>query len=207
VNRAARLALALLVCCAPAALPALAGAAPARRVLVTGDSLAEGLRAHLPRELPGWRVDQASEVGRHLHEGLAVLRDYGRRLPRLIHVSLGTNDDPRRVADFRAAIRETMALAGERRCVVWTNIVRPPVEGRGYAAYNRALARESRSRENLLVVDWVRMVEENPSLLVEDGVHASADGYRARAKAVADELRRCRAQLRDGSDGIVASRR
>jgi hypothetical protein len=205
VRSAARLALAL--CCALAVLPPLAGGAPSRRLLVTGDSLAVGLRTLLPRELREWRVSQASEVGRHTREGVDVLRALGRRLPRVIHVSLGTNDDPRRVTDFRAAIRETMELAGERRCVVWTNIVRPPIRGRDYGGYNRALARESRARENLLVVDWAGMVEENPGWLGADGVHASAEGYRARAIVVADEVRRCRAQLSDGSAGIVASRR
>jgi hypothetical protein len=200
---------ALALCCGLIALPALAGAAPGpgRSLLVTGDSLAVGVRAYLPRELGDWRVSQASEVGRHTREGVEVLRAYGRRLPRVIHVSLGTNDDPRRVADFGAAIRETMGLAGERRCVVWTNIVRPPVKGRSYAGYNRALARESQARTNLLVVDWARMVRENPGWLGGDGVHGSAQGYRARAKEVASAVRRCSDQLSDGSAGIVASSR
>ena len=86
----------------------------------------------------------------------------------MIHVSLGTNDDPRAVGAFRAAIREVMDVAGPRRCVVWTNIVRPPVGGAGYAGYNRALARESRPRDNLRVVNWARMVHQRPGWLRED---------------------------------------
>ena len=119
------------------------------------------------------------------------MRAYGRSLPRVIHVSLGTNDDPRSLSGFRAAIREVMAVAGPRRCVVWANIVRPPVAGAGYSAYNRVLAEESRPRENLRVVDWARMVREHSYWLAGDGVHVSADGYRYRASRVARSVRRC----------------
>jgi lysophospholipase L1-like esterase len=110
----------------------------------------------------------------------------------VIHVSLGTNDDPRSVSAFRSAIREVMAVAGRRRCVVWANIVRPPVAGASYAGYNRALAQESKPRENLRVVNWARLVREHPYWLAGDGVHVSAEGYQVRARAVARSVRLCR---------------
>jgi lysophospholipase L1-like esterase len=176
-----------LVLAAPATAQALS-----RGHFVDGDSLAVGTRPFLPRELPGWKVTQSASVSRHASEGAGVLRSYGSALPRVIHVSLGTNDDPNQVGAFRAAIRAVMDVVGPKRCVVWTNIVRPAVAGASYAGYNRALARESRSRENLRVVNWVRMVRENPQWIVGDGVHVNADGYRARAKAVAQSVRRCR---------------
>ena len=119
------------------------------------------------------------------------MRSYGSSLPRVIHVSLGTNDDPKDVAGFRAAIRDVMHVAGPRRCVVWTNIVRPPYQGTSYAGYNRALARESGPRDNLRVVNWARMVHQHPEWLSDDGVHVNADGYAARASAVARSVRRC----------------
>lgn len=173
----------------------LAAAAPAdaagRRLLVNGDSLAVGTRPYIPRELEGWKVEQSTSVSRHAHEGAEVLRSYGRALPRVIHVSLGTNDDPTQVASFRAAVAEVMEVAGERRCVVWTNVVRPPYEGTSYAGYNRALSREDRARDNLRVVNWARIVKRNPEWLADDGVHVSADGYRARARAVARQVKRC----------------
>jgi lysophospholipase L1-like esterase len=109
----------------------------------------------------------------------------------VIHVSLGTNDDPRHVSRFRAAVREVLDIAGRDRCVVWTNIARRPVAGVSYAGYNRSTARESRPEERLRVVNWARLVRENPDWLAKDGVHASADGYRERARAVARSVRRC----------------
>jgi hypothetical protein len=180
--------------CALTLLPAgpAADASLSRRLLVNGDSLAAGTRPYLPHELRRWRISQSTAVGRHASEGATAIRAYGRSLPRVIHVSLGTNDDPRQVAGFRAAIDAVMDAAGPRRCVVWTNIVRPPVGGVSYGGYNGVLAEESRSRDNLRVVDWVGMVERHPRWLARDGVHVSSEGYRARAHAVAREVRRCR---------------
>jgi lysophospholipase L1-like esterase len=173
-----------------ALLPAVASAAE-RSLLVDGDSLAEGTKPYIPPELPGWRVKQSAKVSRHAYEGDDVMRRYGSRLPRVIHVSLGTNDDPGDVDGFRDAIADVMKVAGARRCVVWANIVRPPYRGVSYRGYNRALADESSRRDNLRVLNWVRMVRAHPEWLADDGVHVSAEGYRARAKAAARAVRRC----------------
>jgi lysophospholipase L1-like esterase len=171
----------------------LASAAHAgeQRLLVNGDSLAEGTRPYIPRELPDWRVRQSTKVSRHAYEGADVLRRYGRSLPRVIHVSLGTNDDPGQPEAFRDAIADVMEVAGERRCVVWANIVRPPYRRVSYRAYNRVLAEEDEARDNLMVLNWVRMVRRHPAWLADDGVHVSAQGYAARARAVARLVRRC----------------
>lgn len=92
---------------------------------------------------------------------------------------------------FRAAIGEVMEVAGARRCVVWANIVRPPYRHVSYRGYNRVLAREAERRDNLRVVNWVRMVRNHRAWLAADGVHVSAEGYRARARAVAKAVRAC----------------
>jgi hypothetical protein len=172
------------------AAPASADAA-SRRLLVNGDSLAVGTKPYIPRELKGWKVKQSTAVSRHAYEGADVMRSYGASLAPVVHVSLGTNDDPHQVEVFRAAVGEIMDVAGAERCVVWTNIVRPPVAGTSYDGYNRALAREARARDNLRIVNWARMVRRNPGWLADDGVHVSAEGYRARARAVARQVRRC----------------
>jgi hypothetical protein len=185
VRRLSFIALAVLLCA-----PASADAA-SRRLLVNGDSLAVGTKRYIPRALEGWKVTQSTAVSRHAYEGADVMRSYGGRLPRVIHVSLGTNDDPNQVEGFRSAIDDVMDVAGERRCVVWTNIVRPPYEGTSYDGYNRALGREDRARDNLRVVNWARMVEKHPEWLADDGVHVSAEGYKARARAVARHVKRC----------------
>jgi hypothetical protein len=189
---AAAIALALALVPASGSADERAGASLSRNLLVNGDSLAVGTRPYLPRALRRWRVSQSTSISRHAYEGPGVMRAYGSALPRVIHVSLGTNDDPRHTDGFRSAIRQVMAVAGPRRCVVWTNIVRPPVAGASYAGYNRVLAQESRGRENLRVVNWARLMRENPHWSAGDGVHVTAEGYQARASAIARSVRRCR---------------
>jgi lysophospholipase L1-like esterase len=178
------------VAAALALAPATASAGE-RSLLVNGDSLAEGTRPYIPSELPDWHVRQSTKVSRHAADGDDVMRGYARSLPRVIHVSLGTNDDPGQTGVFRAAIGDVMDVAGSRRCVVWANIVRPPYRGVSYRGYNRVLDQEAERRENLLLLNWVRMVRRHPDWLADDGVHVSAAGYRARAKAVARAVRRC----------------
>jgi lysophospholipase L1-like esterase len=95
------------------------------------------------------------------------------------------------VDGFRSAVRAVMKLAGADRCVVWANIVRPPYGGVSYRGYNRALADEDERRDNLLVLNWVRMIRRHRDWLADDGVHVSAEGYEARARAVARLVGRC----------------
>lgn len=161
-----------------------------RSAFVVGDSLSEGTKPYLPRALPGWKVDQSVSISRHAPEGVAILRHRG-GLPGAIIFALGTNDDPRSVSSFRSALAATLALARETRCVVVPNIVRPAVGGASYAAYNHVIADLARHHENFREVDWARLVSRNRGWLADDGAHVTAEGYQARARAIAKQVERC----------------
>ncbi len=161
-------------------------------MLHNGDSLAVGTQIYLRGALPGWRIRYSADISRHAPEGPRIMRRFGSGLPRVIVVSLGTNDDPRALGTFRNAIRATMRVAGRRRCVVWANIVRPRVGGAGYGALNRVLAQEARARRNLRVFQWAAMARANRHWFGRDGVHPSGAGYAARARGIARVVRRCR---------------
>jgi lysophospholipase L1-like esterase len=160
------------------------------RLLVVGDSLAVGTEAPLARLLPGWRIATSAYTGRHTDDGVAEITGRG-GLPDVIAVSLGTNDDPSATSSFAGEVQRVLDAAGPAKCVVWANIVRPPYAGVSYRGYNRALADEDGRRDNLLVLNWKRMVHRHPEWLADDGVHVSAEGYQARAHAVAKLVRRC----------------
>lgn len=161
-----------------------------RKVFVNGDSLAEGTRPYIPRALGNWSVSQSVSISRHAPQGVAILRRMG-NLPPVVVMSLGTNDDPGATSTFRSAVGQTMKLVGRKGCVVWPNIVRPPVGGNSYAGYNGILAEESKKRPNLRVVEWTRMVAKHPGWLASDRVHVNAAGYQARAEAIAKQVKRC----------------
>jgi lysophospholipase L1-like esterase len=167
-----------------------AGGGSSGRLLVVGDSLAEGTEAPLARLLPGWRIATSAYTGRHTDDGVAEIVDRG-NLPDVIVVSLGTNDDPSATASFAGEVQRLLDVAGPSRCVVWANIVRPPYAGASYAGYNGVLDRLSLSRPNLTVVDWAAMVRSQPGLIASDGVHATPQGYAVRAQAIASAIASC----------------
>ncbi|MDX6645751.1 MAG: hypothetical protein QOK40_1478 [Miltoncostaeaceae bacterium] len=172
--------------------PTVAGGVLPRRAFVEGDSLAEGTAPYLGRSLPRWSLREDVDVSRHAQDGVALVRAQGAALEPVVVIQLGTNDDPRFVSSFRSLVRETVAVAGPARCVIWVSIVRPPAAGASYQGYNDALAAVAARHPNLRIVDWVGMVRRNPWWLAPDGVHVSVGGYAARGRAIAGAMSRCR---------------
>ena len=188
--RTVAVAVGVALVCAPA-VPSSAAGAGSRTVVSFGDSLGVGTDRYLGRYLRGWSVRLDSVVSARAADVPAELRSFGDALPRVIVVSAGTNDDPGRVAGFARTVRETLAVAGPSRCVVWSTIVRPPYRGVSYAALNDTLAALDRRSTTLRVLDWAAMARAHPGWFGPDGVHPSSAGYRARASAVARLVERC----------------
>jgi len=199
VTRARTLACAVLA--VGLALPASATADVPRKLFVYGDSFAVGTEPFMPDALPDWRVIQDVQVDRHLPGTARALRERGDRLAPVVHISIGTVDDPDRPGRFRRGVRRTLRAAGPERCVVWPNIYRPVWRDlkliNGWEPLNEVLAEEAERRSNLLIVDWVAMVERHPAWRSTfDGTHVSERGYRARARAVARASEQCYDRLK-----------
>jgi len=179
-----------LVCASAFSLPA-AGSGN-RTVLHYGDSLAVGTDLYLDRYLADWTLRSSTDVSRHAADAPSALAALGPSLPRVVVLSVGTNDDPGAVSDFRRIVRQTVAVAGPSRCVVWATIVRPPYRGVPYSGYNQVLRTAAAQHANLVVLDWAAMARTHPGWFGADGVHPSMSGYRARAAATARLVReRC----------------
>jgi hypothetical protein len=161
-----------------------------RAVFAIADSLGQGTRPYLPRALPDWKVSQSVSISRFVDEGVSIVRNRG-GLPGVIVFALGTNNDAHQVSTFRNSVDAVVGIAGKTRCVVVPNIVRPPVGGASYSGFNRALADLAKRHENLRVVDWAGLVSRNRGWLAGDGVHVTATGYQARARAIAKQVERC----------------
>ena len=151
-----------------------------RRILVEGDSLAVGTRAPLEALRSG--VTTRAEGGRSSSQGLSDLRRVD-DLPSTLVVQLGTNDTS--VSTFRANVRAIKALPGVTR-ILWVNISRPPLGGTTDAELNAVLSDEADSR--LQIIDWKSMVRGGGAELAGDRIHATGDGYRARAHIIHQAL-------------------
>jgi lysophospholipase L1-like esterase len=182
---------------------ALAPAGPAsarrhatgKRLFVVGDSLAVGTKPYLPRFMHGWRIGSSVSISKHAPEGASEFARRGHSLPPVVVASLGTNDDPHATGSFEAAVRKSLRAVGKRGCIVWPNIVRPPVGGVTYAGYNNVLGRIAKHNDQLRVVNWAAMAAHNRGWFGDDGVHPDATGYMARAHAIAKQVRLCRRSL------------
>ena len=171
------------------AAPSAAPGAPSR-MQVVGDSLAIGAQAPLAAQLPGWSIQTDARIGRPLAEGMGIVRSLRTAAP-VLAISLFTNDGPGSVAALESAVRETIERQA-RGCVIWATVVRPPVGGVTYDRANDALARLAAANPRVMrLVPWARKVAENPQWLAPDGVHATPEGYAARAQLYADAARSC----------------
>jgi lysophospholipase L1-like esterase len=174
----------------PAPAPARVTAADASaQVLVVGDSLAVGLRTSLPGLL-GRQVAWDAKSGRTTPQGLVALRASLKIVrPKVVVVSLGTNDgpDPRR---FASRIDRALAAIGPNACVVWSDIYRPARKG-PYAALNGVLALEALKVRRLHLVAWNRAVARR-AVTLPDGLHPDPAGFAYRARLIARAVRsRC----------------
>lgn len=162
------------------------------RLLMVGDSLAEGTEPYLGNLLPDWDVTTNARRGRPLAEGMRVLDEtpLGAQ-PRVLAFSLFTNDDPTNVGALESAVRQTAQRAGSGGCAIWATIVRPPVSGVSYAAANTLLRRLATQLGQVRLVDWAGAVQQHPEWLAGDGVHATPAGYKARAQLYAQQAAAC----------------
>jgi lysophospholipase L1-like esterase len=162
--------------------------APAGTVTLVGDSLNLGVERYLPSALKGWTIRANDRVGRTTAEGISEIQ--ARRPPLSSHlvVSLGTNDPPDAVSEFRADVNRVLDLAGPNRCVVWATIWR---DGAPNQAFNAVLRDAAGAHPRVRLVEWAEMVSKHPDWLAPDGLHGNETGYQERARAVAEATVSC----------------
>lgn len=173
--------------------PVQGGGAGSGRMVMIGDSLAEGLAGLLPGSLKGWQVSVNAAIGRHLAEGVQILRQTTLPSGSVLGISLYTNDDPWRTGELEAAVRESVSRVGTSGCAVWATIAAPPVDGLSYRKANDLLNSLAARIDRLKVVPWAEAMAANPSMLGRDGVHPTPEGYRLRAQMYAQAARACAA--------------
>jgi lysophospholipase L1-like esterase len=168
------------------AIPALANAS----VAYVGDSLGVGTVPYLRGVMDGVTIDDDSEIGRPSSVGLPILQEKMAADPDVVVFDLGTNDDPANPDALAADLASARQIAGDR-CMVLATLNRPPLNGVPVDALNRAVTSFAASDGNVALVDWHARAEQNPALLIDDGVHPSPEGYALRAKLFAAAINAC----------------
>jgi lysophospholipase L1-like esterase len=155
-------------------------------VLIVGDSLAVGTMPYLDGMLTDRNITWDAVNGRTTPQGIHALRADLRAVePQAVVVSLGTNDgaDPRR---FTRRLRRMLGQLSPNTCVIWTAIVRPRRKG-PYRELNRALRAEAERDHRLVVINWDHAVKRG-TVVLRDGLHATAEGYRYRSLKIAQAV-------------------
>jgi hypothetical protein len=155
-------------------------------VLLIGDSLSVGTKQYLDARMAGQPVKIDATSGISLAEGMRRY-DATANKPRVVEMALFTNNSPGQIDQLRTALEKTVTDARARGgIVVWATIVRPGDYGPANALIRDMAAKHP---DVMRVVDWEKMVRDNPSYLAGDKVHGTPAGYQARARAFADAAR------------------
>jgi hypothetical protein len=171
-----------------------------REMIVIGDSLAVGMAAPLASALSTWDVATDARTGRPLAEGMEILRET--QLPpgadgtrAILAFSLGTNDGPQSTDALEQDVRYSVSRLGVHGCAIWATIARPPLNGVSYRAMNQRLYQlannDPQLAGRLLIVPWAEEYAKHKSWRASDGVHATGEGYAARAQMYAQVARSC----------------
>ncbi|WP_416548248.1 acyltransferase family protein [Limnohabitans sp. DCL3] len=155
-----------------ATTPNLNSAGPADQELtLVGDSVMLGASPYLLRRWPAARIE--AKVGRQGSEGLKLVQNLRAQaqLGDAAVIHLGTNGYLGE-AQFRALL----AQLADRQTVVVLNVY----GARRWTGPNNALiARISQDFDNVRLVDWHAIGQNNPAYFVQDGIHLSSSGIHA----------------------------
>ena len=157
-----------------------ADAAPARDVLLIGDSVMEGAPNAIREALPGWRTTISTFVGRTVGSGVEELRARQASLPEVVVLHLG-NNVPGRPPGLPAQIDEAMRIMAGVDQVIWLN-VHNTTESNDYV--NAELSRAATRWPRLRLVDWWGAAEAFPSATYSDRTHLTPGGQRLYAHLI-----------------------
>jgi hypothetical protein len=159
-------------------------------VLVVGDSLEVGTSPYLRGLLRGIPLEIDARTSRPSSDGVGIVRDRLEPGQAVVVFDLGTNDDPAQPAALAADLTAVRSIVGDR-CLVVATLNRPPYNGVSIDGLNRVVRDFAHSSPPVQLVDWRGAVLASPSLVGQDGVHATPAGYMARAQLIAQGIAGC----------------
>lgn len=157
-------------------------------VWFVGDSLAVGMYDAFGRP----KDSKLAFIGARSHQ---IVPDALTRLaddpttPRLIVVSLGTNNSRKEHEAFRDDVEAFLSGAGNR-CVIWLTIHRSKGSAT-WNALNTVLLRSAPRYPAFRLLDWNEFASFNDGATSPDGIHISSVAYPHLRKAINQRFQRC----------------
>lgn len=161
-----------------------------RSVVIVGDSISVGAKDDYLASMPLDDVNVEATSGIRLGGQRKVLTFVIASDPDVLVVELGTNDLPVYEPAFLDEIDSVLDEAADLPCVRWV-IPYAPRAATAVKAVREHLEVAVERYPNLGLVDWDGMVEDDPTLLADDGLHPDDRGHLELAKAVADSTTSC----------------
>ncbi len=161
-----------------------------RDIIIIGDSISVGSEEEFHDALPLDNVTVVATSGIRLRGQRDAIEFAAAAEPDVLVIELGTNDVPMGEPEFLDEIDDVLAETDSLACVRWVTVYAPNFEEE-VAAINDHLHDAAESHENLELVDWFQMVQDDPDLLSDDGLHPNDAGSVALAEAVAASTSTC----------------
>ena len=148
------------------------------RVVGVGDSIMELAVKDLYKVFPNGYFDAATNrTEKAAKEILKDLKNKG-LLGDIIILNIGTNG-----SCYGECKEEVMEILGPDRTVYWLNATHPD-----FSAFNPSLIDLASKHENLHIIDWIKVMEENPGYLISDKVHPTVKGCKLYAQTIYDAV-------------------
>src|SRR5690349_15938143 len=167
-----------------------AGARPAAKVLVVGDSLEELTSPYLGRYLPGVELTVNAVGGSNSYQIFDLFNESYDPSQSVIVFDAGTNDNPAYPEILAGNLDKVANMVGGR-CLVVPTIHGFTVDGVDNTGKNRVVRSFAASHPKTQTPDWAGFVEANPDLMQADDLHPIAEGADARARLIARGIRAC----------------
>ena len=159
-------------------------------VLFVGDSLGELTLPYLQRYLPPVPLTVNAEGGYSSLQLFELFRQSYRPSHSVIVFDAGTNDNPNYPMILAGRLRAVAQIIGDR-CLVIPTIHGLTVDGVDSTGKQRAVRAFAASRPGVQVPDWAGFMAKHPELMQSDNLHPIAAGADARARLIAQAVRRC----------------
>lgn len=147
-----------------------------KKILMIGDSVMLGASGYIMKHFPETALD--AMTGRQAHQGLQVIQKLRQKYPNIEYmvIHLGTNGY---IVESQF-VQLLKALSDVKNVTVlnvyanrrWTN------------SNNQIIERVTRNFDNVRLMDWNQMGQNNPQFFISDGVHPNSAGIIAMSREI-----------------------